>query len=941
MLDFKAIEKKWQNEWEKNKVFESEVDTKKEKFFGNFPYPYVNGFLHVGHLYSILRLEALLRYKRMQGFNVLYPQGWHATGSPIINAAKRIAENEPKQIKIMKDMGFSDQEIKKFGDPKYWIKYFPPENKKDLTNLGLSIDWRREFFTTDLNPHYDKFVRWQFNKLKEKDYVIKSKFPVVWCPKDNTIVQDHSRAEGEGETPQEFCLVKHKLDNGKFVVTATLRQDTILGITNIYINPNVEYTEIETKKEKWIVGKPIIQRLRDQNFEVKEISKIKGIDLVGKKVEVFGGRKVLILPATFLDPEFGTGIVHSVPSDSADDLISLYDLQKNDNLIKKYNLDLKEVKAIKPIGVLNTPGYGDIPAEEFLKKYNVKSQNERTKLEEIKKHLYKLSYYSASFNHLYKNIFSKNLESVSVQDGKEFIKKELLKNGVIDIYYQLSGRVVCRCLTPSIIKIVSDQWFIDYGNEEWKKLAHKCLDKMGLFPEKSRVQFDYVLDWLKAWACTHEEGLGTRLPWDEKWLIESLSDSTIYMAYYTIAHLIKEIDIEKIDDDFFDYIFLGKGKKPNIKNIDKLREEFEYWYPVDFRNSGKDLIQNHLAFFIFNHVAIFPERYWPKCIGVNGWTMVDGQKMSKSLGNFITIREAIEKYSADASRFTMLNGGEDMDDPNWDSNFAGSLSGRFNQLYEFSLNNYNKGSNEYNDPERLFESQINSIIKRSTEAMELTMFRSAIQSSYFDLQNSLKSYLKKVEKPNKKLINLFIETQVKLMQPFIPFIAEEIWHTLGNKTFISLEKWPKYDEKKIDLELDYLEEELDATKDDIQYVMKLTKNEKPNKITIVISQSWKYELYNKVLELLENVKNPSDIIKEVMKTDMKKYGQDVVKIIPKLVEKKLDMVLTKNKEFEFFSKNKDRLEKEFNCKIFIEDGDKFKHQKSSFALPKKPAILIE
>ncbi len=722
MLDFKSIETKWQKKWEESKVFQPEVDHKKEKFFVNFPYPYVNGFLHVGHLYTMLRVEALARYKRMQGFNVLYPQGWHATGSPIINAAKRIKENEPKQVKIMEDMGFSDSEIKKFADPKYWIKYFPPENKKDLTALGLSIDWRREFYTTDLNPHYDKFVRWQFNKLREKKYIIKGKFPVVWCPKDNTIVQDHSRAEGEGETPQEFCLVKHKLDNGTYIVTATLRQDTILGITNLYINPDIEYIEIETKKEKWIVGKPIIQRLKDQDYIIKELSKIKGKDLVGKKVEVFGKRKVLILPATFLDEEFGTGIVHSVPSDSADDLISLYDLKKDEALIKKYNLDSKEVKSIKPIGVLNTPGYGEIPAEIFLKKYNVKSQNDRSKLEEIKKELYKLSYYSATFNNLYKNIFSKNLEGIQVQDGKELIKQELLKEGFISIYYQLTGKVICRCLTQSIIKIVSNQWFIDYGNKEWKELAHKCLDKMGLLPEKSRVQFDYVLDWLKQWACTHEEGLGTRLPWDEKWVIESLSDSTIYMAYYTIANLIKEIPVEKIDDNFFDYIFLSKGKKPEIKNIDKLKQEFEYWYPVDFRNSGKDLIQNHLSFFIFNHVAIFPEKYWPRCIGVNGWTMVDGQKMSKSLGNFITIRDAIQKYSADISRITMLNGGEDMDDPNWDSNFALSLLPKFSQLHDFYKKNYNKGLNEYNNPEELFESQINLCIKKSAEAMELTRF---------------------------------------------------------------------------------------------------------------------------------------------------------------------------------------------------------------------------
>ena len=830
-INLHEISRKWQVAWQKAKIFEARVE-KKKKFFVNAPYPYINGFLHLGHLYTYMRTEAFARYKRAQGFNVLYPQGWHATGSPIINAAKRIVEHEPKQIQIMKDMNFSDTEIKKFADPKYWIKFFPPESRKDLQSLGLSIDWTREFFTTELNAHYDKFVRWQFKKLKEKGFVIKGKFPVVWCQKDNTIVQDHSRIEGEGETPQEFCLVKHKIDKNKFVVTATLRQDTILGITNLYIDPDAEYLEIEilnsgygkSKGEIWVVGKPIIKKLREQNFNIKEFEKVKGKELVGKKVEVFGGRKVLILPASFLDPEFGTGIVHSVPSDSADDLIALYDLQKDEATIKKFGLNLSEVKSIKPIGVLNTPGYGDVPAEVFLKKYNIKSQHEKEKLDKITKELYKTSYYSATFNHLYKNAFSKNLEGVSVQKGKEFIKQELLKKNAINIYYQLTGKVVCRCLTPSIVKIVSDQWFIDYGNEKWKKLTHKCLGQMKLYPEKSRQQFQYVIDWLKAWACTHEEGLGTRLPWDEKWLIESLSDSTIYMAYYTIAHLIKEIPIEKVNDEFFDYIFLGKGKNPTIKDVEKMREEFEYWYPVDFRNSGKDLIQNHLTFFLFNHVAIFPEKYWPRGIGTNGWTIVDGQKMSKSLGNFIIIREAIEKYGADVSRLTMLNGGEDLDDPNWDSRFAESIQGKLKNFFEL-LENYRKGKDgKLSKIDEWMENKLAWHVSDATKFMEQTLFRSTIQKIYFDLVSDFRWYLRRVEKPNKKVLQKVLESFIIMMQPFTPHIAEELWQKIGKKTFVSLEKWPELKEKKfVDTE-----EQIKKLLSDIRNLVQIIKK-KPSK----------------------------------------------------------------------------------------------------------------
>ena len=112
--NFKTVEKKWQKKWEEKKIFEPKVNNQK-KFFVTFPYPYLNGYMHIGHFFSLMRVEAFARYKRLRGFNVLFPQGWHATGSPLISAARRVKEKEPKQLKIMKDMGIKDSEIRKFG----------------------------------------------------------------------------------------------------------------------------------------------------------------------------------------------------------------------------------------------------------------------------------------------------------------------------------------------------------------------------------------------------------------------------------------------------------------------------------------------------------------------------------------------------------------------------------------------------------------------------------------------------------------------------------------------------------------------------------------------------------------------------------------------------------------------------------------------------------
>ena len=175
-----------------------------------------------------------------------------------------------------------------------------------------------------------------------------------------------------------------------------------------------------------------------------------------------------------------------------------------------------------------------------------------------------------------------------------------------------------------------------------KKKAHECLDSMDIIPEKLRGQFSYVLDWLNHWACAREKGLGTKLPWDEGWVIESLSDSTIQMAYATIAKYLQHPDeynfsLENINDSFFDYVMLGKGTAEAVEKettipknmVEEMRKDFTYFYPFDFRNSAKDLLQNHLSFCIFNHVALFPKKHWPKAFSINGRVLVDNEKNVK------------------------------------------------------------------------------------------------------------------------------------------------------------------------------------------------------------------------------------------------------------------------------------------------------------------------
>ena len=145
-----------------------------------------------------------------------------------------------------------------------------------------------------------------------------------------------------------------------------------------------------------------------------------------------------------------------------------------------------------------------------------------------------------------------------VEEAREIVKNKLIDKDQALAYYELTGPVQSRWLADCVVKIVDNQWFLAYANEDWTATTEKALKQMNLYPEKSRNQFEYVLQWLKNWACVREKGLGTKLPWDDSWVIESLSDSTIYMAYYTVAHYLQELDEEQLTESLFDAIF-GAG----------------------------------------------------------------------------------------------------------------------------------------------------------------------------------------------------------------------------------------------------------------------------------------------------------------------------------------------------------------------------------------------
>lgn len=881
-MDFKKIEKKWRAKWAKAKIFEADVNPKKKKFFTSNIIPYVNGDIHIGHSFTYSRVDAYVRFKRMQGFNACLAQGFHATGEPILGTVERLRKGDKSQIETFKMYGATEKDIKQFEKygaeevAKFWTRRIIGTMKL----MGFSVDWRRKFITA-LDSSFNRFIEWQYNTLRKKGYVIQGTHPVIWCPHDQSPTGDHDRLKGEGESPIEFTILKFKFKD-MYICAATLRPETVFGQTNMWANPDVEYAiALVNNKEKWIISKECVKKLKDQLKKIEIIGSIEGKELIGKycKAPVIN-KDIIILPATFCDPKVGTGLVTSVPSHAPFDWQALVDLKSSPNELKKYGINPEVLKELEPISIIKVEGFGEHPAEEIIGKMEIKSQEDQEKLKKALHEIYTKEHHTGVMKENCGEYSSKPVGIV-----KEEIKQKMIKDGSADVIWEPTEEVICRCTNRCHVKILENQWFLKFSDKAWKEKVKQVIAQMKFYPEEARIQFLNTVDWLDDKACARKSGLGTRLPWDKEWIVETLSDSVIYMAYYTIARTINENKIfaEKLTDEVFDYVFLGKGNlkelskksKLNEKLIQGMREEFEYFYPLDLRNSAKELVQNHLTYALFHHVAIWDNpKYWPKAYGINGFVTVLGEKMAKSKGNIIPLKDLIEQYGADLVRINITTSNENMDDADWKEDSLKTFSSRLTALKQF-VKEYKKGKRKsVNNLDKYMETILQNCVKGATENYEVMKFRSGIQYVAFQLLNELHYYIERcggIKNCNKNILKECVSTILRLIAPFTPHISEELWTKLGNKNFVSLGPWPTFDEKKIDKNILELENIFKKTQEDLNQVLKLAGNRKNAYLYFVTDKELDY--FKESLHYLENLFNFKKI--ELYKvSDKSKYDPE-------------------------------------------------------------------
>ena len=980
VADWKAIQRKVLREWEQARIFEADPDPSKEKFFITVAYPYPNSPQHIGHARTYTITDVHARYLRMRGYNVLFPMAFHYTGTPILAMAERIAKGDPELVNdFLNIYHVPEEKLKDFAQPIEIARYFHEEIKCGMKDMGFSIDWRREFTTID--PTYSRFIEWQFHKLQEKGLITKGSHPVGWCPNDGNPVGQHDTVGDVEPEIGQYVLLKFRMDD-TFLPTATLRPETVFGVTNIWVKPITTYVKAKVDGEDWVISEPCLKKLEYQNRKVAIVERIEGAKLIGKSAtNPMTGAPVIILPAEFVDPESATGVVMSVPAHAPYDYQALVDLERNPELLKQFGIDRDVVARLSPIGVVTLEGYSDAPAVDVVKRFGIKEQTD-PRLEEATTEVYSKEFHSGRMRN-----DTDAYAGLSVSEARDQVRDDLVVKGGAGVMYEIINRpVTCRCGTQCVVKMFENQWFINYGDTKWKELARECLKSMSILPEEFRVEIDYAIGWLKEKACARKSGLGTPLPWDKDWIIESLSDSVIYMAYYTLATHIKRLKLkpEQLRDEVFDYLLLDQGEVQRLaksagigsSELKEIHDEFMYFYPVDSRHSGRDLIPNHLTFYIFNHAAIFPRERWPRQIVTNGSvlmeytkTSADGKvemeraKMSKSFGNIVPLQEAIAQYGPDAVRLSTVSAAELIQDVEFSHQSADSLRERIERIYvsaqsivESSPGNggVSYGGNE----EKWILSRLQSHIRDTTTAMEKLRAREAVHHALYELEQDLSWYIRRAAARsgvNPDVVKQILDMRVRLMAPFTPFMSEAIWRMMGKQGFVSTADWPQPNATLIDERAEEVETLVRTTVEDVASILKTT-GMSAKKLYLYTATEWKWQVYLNALELasrgpvvvseLMKASSADPALKGRMKEISKlapRLAKDVQATAPDMQEKRRR--LGKIDEREALESAAAFLSREFKCDVVVfDESDEKRYDpkgRAQMAQPFRPAIYVE
>ena len=972
-LNQREIELKWQKKWKESKTFEPKIDDTREKYFGTVAYPYANSILHIGHGRGYTAPDVFLRYQRLKGKNVLFPLGYHISGTPVLAVSDAISRGDEDQIKrtknALREYVSSEEEveslIESFKDPMNIANFFSSTIEDSLDSIGVSIYWSRQFSTGDKN--YQKFIEWQFKKLHETGILVQGKYPILFSPKDENAVGEDDIKDGDTDkvSLSEMTYILFKLvTKGKselkqnsmkekeeeFIAVATLRPDALFGTTNLWINSKGKYVTCEIKtqsneKQIWIVDEQAVVKLEHQFDEVKILSKHTGSEFLEQVVTTpLTQREVKIYDANFLDPNHGTGIAYSSPAGSPHDFMGLIDAKKEGRVPQ----DLEPIVSVETQDKKgNTIEYkGSCAAEDKCNKFKITNSTD-PKLEEAKAELYKEEHYGGKLNSV-----AGEFEGMFIKQAKDKVKDKLIDVNLAGTFYETSRRATTRAGDNVIVACLDGQWFLNYKEQETKKKALELLDQMSYTPSKLKTTQEGYLNWVEMRPCARKRGIGTPLPYDTNWVIESLSDSTIYQMLYLVSGVMSKngIEPESLIPEVFDYVMLELGtcKSASEKSgigvtvLDEMRNQVMYWKSFDLRYTGGTHLSNHLSFLIYHYALIFEKKYWPKKVAVGGMLIRDGHKISKSKGNGLPLVQVPKQYGADLYRLYVVlaaNFDVEMDFREEDIKQLERRFDRWKELISECLEVEKVKYDSFSPTNKWLISRFYSRVEEYMEFFNSMRMREAMVSVFYEFLNEINYHERRTSKQETlSVLRFIVEDYLKIMTPSVPHICEEFNQIINKKEdCISLQSFTTQTSDFINLEIEEVEEIIATL---VTSISRELENKPESKIiTIAQAREERFALFDTLKDLLSQGNKPD--FKKIMGELNQKFGEDkkfISKFVPKTLGSGLSFYLSKEDERTLLEDTLNFFKQEFEIEFEIKSAEEM-NLSSAGLVPGRPGVI--
>lgn len=751
--DFKAIEAKWQNIWEENKIFKVYEDKSKPKYYNLEMFPYPSGHLHMGHVRNYAIGDVVARFKSMNGYNVLHPMGWDAFGLPAENAA---IQNEVH--------------------PARWTYGNIERMKQQLKGMGLSYDWNRELTTS--KPDYYKFTQWMFLKLFDHNLAYKKKSAVNWCPSCQTVLANEQVVEGccercESEVDKkqleqwffkttayaqrllddleklpgwpekvktmqrnwigrsEGCQFSLAIDGSKETLSVyTTRPDTVFGVTYMVLAPEHPLVEVlATGKAQEAEVKAFIKKMQSTSDIARTATDAEkeGVFTGAYAINPMNGEKVPIWIANYVLMDYGTGAIMAVPAHDERDF----------EFARKYDI---------PIRVVIKGAESPTRSEDMLEAYTGDGVM----------------------------VNSDNFNGLTVEEGQKRIIAYMEKHGIGQgtINYRLRDWLISRQRywgAPIPIVYCPDCGTVPVPEKDLPVLLPEDID--------FKPYGESPLNQLESFYKTSCPNCG-----QEARRETDTMDTFVCSSWY------------------FD-----RFCSPHESDIPFSREAADYWMPVDQYIGGVEHAILHLMYarfftkFLYDIDMLSCEEPFTNLL-TQGMVLKEGAKMSKSKGNVVSPEDIINTYGADTARLFILFASPPERDLEWSDQGVEGCYRFLNRVWRM-VNGYADAIREVSIPDNFAELdadarklrfKTHATIKKVSEDIEERFnFNTAI-SATMELSNALNSYSDN-KKQNLPVVKEAINSLLLLLSPFSPHICEELWQLCGNEGAICLQKWPTYD----------------------------------------------------------------------------------------------------------------------------------------------------